>query len=87
MNLQIFMIKKFLREVTDFYDKEIPMVDSNYTCLAVISLHSALNKDGNCYPQVFLKEFKYIVEKLIRLIIDDLSDFSSDDDSDYCDEE
>ena len=42
-------------EVTDFYDKEIPKVDSNPTCLAVISLDSALNKDGNYYPQVFLK--------------------------------
>ena len=30
-------------EVTDFYDKKIPRVDdSNHTCLAVISLDSAL---------------------------------------------
>ena len=27
--------------VTGFYNKEIPKVDSNHTCLAVISLHSA----------------------------------------------
>ena len=40
-------------EVTDFYDKEIPWVDSNHTVLAVISLDSDLNKDGNYYPQVF----------------------------------
>ena len=45
-------------EVTDFYDKEIPWVDSNHTVLAVISLDSALNKDGNYYPQVFLKQRK-----------------------------
>ena len=25
-------------KVTDFYDEEIPKVDSNHTCLAVISL-------------------------------------------------
>ena len=53
-------IKSHDDKVTDFYDKEIPMVDSNYTCLVVISLDSALNKDGNYYPQVFLKECKYI---------------------------
>ena len=29
-------------KVTDFYDKKIPKVDSNHTCLAVISLDSAL---------------------------------------------
>ena len=34
-------------EVTDFYDKNIPMVDSNHTYLAVISLVSALQKDEN----------------------------------------
>ena len=48
-------IKFHCDEVTDFYNKEIPKVDSNHTCLAVISLDSALNKDGNYYPQVSLK--------------------------------
>ena len=56
-------IKYYGDEVTDFYDKEIPKVDSNRTRLAVISLHSPLNKD---YPQVFLKECKYIEKKVIR---------------------
>ena len=46
-----------------FYDKEIPKVVSNYTCLAVISLDSILKKDENYYPQVFLKECKYIEKK------------------------
>ena len=40
-------IKSHDDEVADFYNKEIPKVDFNYTCLAVISLDSALNKDGN----------------------------------------
>ena len=57
-------IKSPRDEVTDFYDKEIPKVDSNHTCLAVISLDSALKKDENYYPQVFLKECKYIKEKV-----------------------
>ena len=58
--------KKFLKtkikshgdEGTDFYDKEIPNMDSNHTCLAVISLGCPLDQDGNYYPQVFLKECK-----------------------------
>ena len=39
MKSQTFMIKK---------------ADSNHTCLAVISLDSALKKDDNYYPQVLL---------------------------------
>ena len=48
-------IKSYGDEVTDFYNKEIPKVVSNHTCLAVISLHSALKKGENYYPQVFLR--------------------------------
>ena len=70
--------KKFLKtkiksddEVTDFYDKKIPKVDSNHTCLTVITLDSALKKhDENFYPQVFLKECKYI-EKEVKSFSDD----------------
>ena len=42
-------------EVTGFYDKKIPTLDSNHTCLAVITLDSALKKDDSYYPQMFLK--------------------------------
>ena len=59
-------------EVTNFYDKNVAKMDSNNTCLAVISLNSTLNKDGNYYLHVFLKECKYIVKKVIRRFIDDL---------------
>ena len=48
--------------------------------VAVIRLHSILKKDERHYPQVFLKECKYIENKVIRHIHDNLSDFSSDDD-------
>ena len=68
-------IKSHGDQVTDFYDKKIPTLDSNHICLAVISLDSALKKDDNYYPQVFLKECKYIVKKVIRHIHDNLSDF------------
>ena len=87
--------KKFLKtkikshgdEFTDFYDKDISNVDSNHTYLVVISLDSALKKDKNYHQQVFLKECKYIEEKVIRHIIDDLESSSDDsDDSDHSDD-
>ena len=56
-------IKSHGDEVTDFYDKKILKLDLNPTCLVVISLDSALKKDDNYYPQVFLKECKYIEKK------------------------
>ena len=57
--------------------------DSNHTCLAVISSDSALNKNDNYYPQMFLKECKYIGKKVVRHIYDSFSDFSrSSDESD-----
>ena len=68
-------------EVTYFYDKKYPKVDSNHTYLAVISLDSAPKKDENYYRQVFLKECKYIQKKVIRHISDNLSDFSSSGES------
>ena len=49
--------------MTDFYEKKIPKGDSNHTCLAVINLDSAIKKDENYYPQVFLKEYKYLRKK------------------------
>ena len=63
-----------------FYDKEIPKVDSNHTRLPVISLNSALKKDENYYPQVSLKECKYIEKKVLRHIAQDIEIFSSDSD-------
>ena len=75
-------IKSNGNEVTDFYDKKIPKVDSNHTCLAVISLDSTLKKEKSYYLQVFLKEFRNIEKKLIRHISDNLSDFSSSDEYD-----
>ena len=45
-------------------------MDSNLTCLTEISFDSALKKYANYYPQVFLKECKYIEKKVIRHIND-----------------
>ena len=55
----ITKLKSHVDVVTDFYNKEILKVDSNHTCLAVISLNSDLKKDENYYLQVFLKVCKY----------------------------
>ena len=59
-------IKSHDDEDTDFYNKEIPEVDSNHTCLSEIRQDYALKKDENYYLQVFLKECKYIGKKVIR---------------------
>ena len=80
-----FSIKKIKShddEVTDFYEKKIPKVDFNHTCLTVIVLDSALKIDDNYNPQVFLKECRYI-DKNVRHIHNNLRDFSySSDESD-----
>ena len=80
-------VKSYGDDVKDFYDKEIPKVDSNYTCLEVIRLDSALKNDENYYPQVFLKECKCIKNRVIGLINDNLSDLYSSGYSDDFDEE
>ena len=74
------IIKLHSDKVTNIYDKKIPKVNSNHTCLAIISLDSALNKDGNYFIQVLLKECKYIEKKVISHITDNLE--SSTDHSD-----
>ena len=78
-------IKPYGDEATDFYYKEIPKVDSIHACLAVISLDSALKKDKNYYPQVFLKECKYIEkEKIVnRHITDDPESSFVDSDEEW----
>ena len=75
MITNLFIVKKILKtkiksdgdEVTDFYDKKLPKIDSNHICLAVISLDSALKKNDNYHWQVFLKECKYI-EKNVFIV-------------------
>ena len=65
------------------FTTKIFKLDSNRTCLAVISLYSALKKDDSDYLQVSLKECKYIEKKVVRHIHDNLNDFSySSDESD-----
>ena len=69
-------IKFYGDVVRNFYDKEIPKVDSYHTCLAVINFLNYY------YPQMFLKACKYFEKKGISHLNDKLSNFSSTDDSD-----
>ena len=71
---------KWMYFLTDFHNKEMPKAGSKYTCLAVISVDSALEKDENYYPQAFLKERKCIDKEVIKHITEDKEIFSSDSD-------
>ena len=56
--IKIFLktkVKSNVDDATDFHDKEIPKVGSNYICLAVILINFILIKEENGYPEVFLK--------------------------------
>ena len=55
-------------------------VGFNHTCLAVIMINSVFKKDGNYYPQVFLKKCKYNEKKVVRHIIDNLEVYFDDSD-------
>ena len=80
-------IKSHGDEVADFYDKEIPKVDSNHTCSAVVSFGAAIKKYKIYYPKVFFKECKCIKKNVFWHINDNLSNFSSSDYTDDSDEE
>ena len=50
--------KKNLRskiKYSDFHDKEIPSVGSNYTCLTTILINFIFKRDGKCYLQVLFQ--------------------------------
>ena len=53
-------IKSYSDEATDFHDEIKPKAYFDNNCLSVITTDFALEKDGNYYLQVFLKEHKYI---------------------------
>ena len=53
-------IKSYSDVATDFRAKEIPKAGSDHTCLAVITIDFVFEENKNYYPQVLLKECKYI---------------------------
>lgn len=56
-------------------------MDSTHTCLAAISFDSALKKNENYHPQVFLKQYKYIKINIVYTdITQDIKSFSNNSD-------
>ena len=59
--------KEFLKtksrgdEVTDFYNKEIPKVDSNHTCLALINLDSDRNQENFTIKEIFHNQGNFLL--------------------------
>ena len=62
-------IRPYCNELTNFHDKKVPKLDSNYICLAVILLDSLFINDEKYYPEVFLKGNKCIEKEKNRLHI------------------
>ena len=60
---------------------------SQYICLSVILFDSVFRAGKNCYPKVFLEEYKYVVKekKTSKYIIEDIE--ISPDESDKEDSE
>ena len=58
-------------KATDFHDREMPKAGSKHTCLAVLTIDSALKKDEDYYLQVFSEECKYIEKekKLLDILL------------------
>ena len=86
----MYKLKSYGDEVKDFCNKEIPKMDDlNHICVVVISLDSALKKNEDYYPQVFLKECKYIEKKAmaIYMAICNFMTMSNSSFSDESDEE
>ena len=60
--MQTHLKQKKLRSYSD-QAIDLPESGSNYIYCSVILNDTALKKDENYYPQVFLKECKYIEKK------------------------
>ena len=49
---------------TNFLGNEVPKENIHYTCIACITIDSAMRMDKKNYPQVYLEECKYKVKKI-----------------------
>ena len=64
----------------NFQNNKIPKDNDYFICLSVILLDSIfVNSNKKYYPQIFLKECKYVIKK-INTIIEDLELREFDDD-------
>ena len=56
-------IKLYGDEATDFHDKKVPKVDSNYTCLAVILIDFVLGKKWKLLSVSVFKKNEYTLKR------------------------
>ena len=57
-------IKSYTRKInTSPQNNIIPKEGSQFICLSVILINSVFRSGENYYPQVFLEEYKYVVEE------------------------
>ena len=86
-------IKSYTRKInTSPQNNIIPKEGSQFICLSVILINSVFRSGENYYPQVFLEEYKYVVEeekpekKMSEFITDNI-EISSDSDREDSDKE
>ena len=49
---------------TNFLSDEVPKENIHYTCIACITIDSAMRMEKKNYPQVYVEECKYKVKKI-----------------------
>ena len=72
---------------TNFLGNNIPKGNTNYTCIACITIDSVMKMNKKDYPQVYLEECKYKVKKIntprfINIELELKSDSESDVETD-----
>ena len=72
---------------TNFLGNGIPKENMHYTCITCITIDSVMKMDKKYFPQVYLEECKYTINKIqlsrfISAELDSHSDDDSDNDSD-----
>ena len=78
--------KKYLKTKVREYEG-MPKENIHYTCIACITIDSVMKMDKKYFPQVYLEECKYTINKIqlsrfISAELDSHSDDDSDNDSD-----
>ena len=73
---------------TNFLNNSMPKENMHYTCIACITIDSAMKMGKKYFLQVYLEECKYKIKKIqmsrfINVELKSDSDYYSDDDSNY----
>ena len=72
---------------TTFNNNLFPMERNHYICIPVIDIDSVLKINKRAYPQAYLEQYKYKLNrrKTVNYIVDEIIDEDSDNYSDYND--